>query len=139
MARNHNEIKILRKDNLTFGLSSVNSYKLLVPNLNKFKKYEKESLPSNKQGIYALIKENYIFYIGATTNIKERFKHHKRSYNFDSYLFYSMPQRTWLYLFEKILILKYKPIENKSEDYTKIRQTIINNMTEEHLNEVYGK
>lgn len=125
------KLRILRKENLTFELTKVKSIKFEIPSLNKFKLYNENELPEQNMGLYALIKEDFIFYIGATTNIKNRLKKHKINFIFNKYLFYPFHNKTWLYLYEKILIIKYKPIANNTEEYKQIRPSV--------LNSVYGE
>lgn len=122
------KLRILRKENLTFELTKVKSITFEIPSLNQFKIYNKDELPEQNMGLYALITENLIFYIGATTNIKNRLKKHKINFFFNKYLFYPFHNKTWLYLYEKILIIKYKPTANNIDEYKQIRPTVLQNV-----------
>ena len=113
---------VLRAGNFTYRIPKVNTLKIEVPNFWKFKLYAKDELPTNNvgiilKGIYALICDNKIIYIGMSRKFPDRIKQQKRYINFDSYLFIHITDDNRLELYEKILIIKYKPILNK-ELYT---------------------
>lgn len=132
MKEKETNLKILRKNNLTFELGSVKSIKFEIPTLNEFKLYNKDDLPEENIGIYALIKQNYIFYIGSTVSIKKRLKDHNFVFLYDQYLFFPFKNKNWLRLYEKILIIKYKPLANKSEEYVNIRPSVLQNIREDN-------
>lgn len=115
---------VLSKGYVKRKIIKKNSIDLKVPNLLEFKRYNKDEIPKDSKevlrtGIYALILRNQITYIGLSRNFQNRIKCHKRFINFDSYLFYSVPKhkKKLLDFYEKILIIKYKPILNKDFYY----------------------
>lgn len=70
-------------------------------------KLQKENLT----GIYFLLKDNHIVYIGKTTNGMRRILTHKDK-DFDSYSFFKVKQHE-LDVVENLNIVYYKPIYNK--------------------------
>jgi hypothetical protein len=101
------------------GIKEMNTnlfYHIRIPNLSSFVEYKVGTTPIERAGIYALIKEGNVVYIGKTTEIERRLVIHKREKGFNSYLFYPTKKAFNRCVIEQFLILRYKPILNVGVD-----------------------
>lgn len=85
-------------------------------------KLQKEDLT----GVYFLLKDNHIVYVGKTTNGMHRILTHKDK-DFDSYAFFKVRQDN-LDLVESLNIIHYKPTYNKV--FTSLSFTGLSNVNE---------
>jgi len=101
--------------NLIDSLSSVN--------LNELKKYNKHEFLT---GIYFLLKNDEIVYVGKTINLYDRIMVHQKQNvkDFDSYLFLEVDNKK-LNLSERYFINKLKPIYNNDPLTKKIKENAI--------------
>lgn len=83
-----------------------------IPDILSFKGYKKDIKLSDSKGVYMLMKDNKVFYIGKTSEINRRIKQHNRKFDFDSFLFYPISDNLLLEITELVLITKYKPVHN---------------------------
>jgi len=74
-----------------------------------------------KIGVYFLFKNNELVYIGKSTDIIGRLKHHLRTKDFDEYSFIEL-ESDLLDAYERILINIYKPILNKDAVTLKLKK-----------------
>lgn len=115
-APNEKEIKVLRGTS-QFNLFKKDSFKLEIPNLIKFKRYSLNGFKKENSGVYALMLNKEVYYIGKTVNISKRLKQHSKQYKFDEILFYPLEDVFQRSVIEAFLIYKYKPIENKRSNF----------------------
>lgn len=86
-------------------------------------------------GIYFLIKENKIVYVGQTKSGIKRIYQHLNKKDFDSYSFFIIKDKKELDKIEAYFITKYRPIYNKSLNENYITIKALNTICKK----IYGK
>lgn len=86
-------------------INSINAFELPMVSFKRQKKI----------GIYFLIKNNIIVYIGQSTDIEKRIFQHECKKDFDSYSYYECEIKM-LSLYERIFLDKYLPVLNNDSE-----------------------
>lgn len=112
--RKNMDLSVLNRGNLTLPIGKCKHYLFKVPDLSSFQRVTLEKLPKKQIcGVYALVRDNHIVYIGLSSKLKERLKVHVRNFKINDFLIYRCRSREEARIFEAYLILKYKPVMNE--------------------------
>ena len=92
-------------------------YNIVIPEINKLKKYTKRNIwrvspNSKKSGVYLLLKDNVVMYVGESGNIMQRLYSHKNKDYWDKFA-YVESNRKERVIAETLYIDKFKPRYNK--------------------------
>lgn len=95
---------------MTTGFAAIDA----LPSLNEFKN-ERDLPASPVAGVYLLLAESAIVYIGQSQNIRQRLRDHRREgkKRFDHAVWYPIPDKMSRLLTEGILILAELPMYNR--------------------------